>query len=112
MTESLLTRLAKALDGLAAEGRLITYGELALLLQVPAPGSIAQLSAALESLMEADAAAGLPLRAVLCRAKTGNGLPAVGFFEAAARLGRFGGLDAEDYVARERATLFKAAGLG
>lgn len=105
-----LPGLAEALEGLASRGEVMAYGDLARSLGLRAPGSIARLTAALEALMAEDFKAGQPFRAVLCRAKTGD-LPAVGFFEAAARLGRFDGLDAAGFVLTERAALFKAAAL-
>jgi hypothetical protein len=63
--------------------------------------------------MAADAAAGRPLRAALCAGRTRDGLPAVGFFEAAARLGRYQGPaqgpEAAAFVAAERARLWAMA---
>lgn len=105
-----LPGLADALESLASRGEVISYGDLARALAVPGPGSIARLTAALEALMADDATAGLPFRAALCRSKTGP-LPAQGFFETAARLGRFDGSDPQGFVANERAALFKAATL-
>jgi hypothetical protein len=104
------SKLAEALAGLAARGEVMAYGDLARALALPNPGSIAQLTSALEAMMVADAEAGQPFRAALCRAKTGA-LPATGFFELAASLGRFDGKDAAEFVASERAALFKAASL-
>lgn len=101
-----LPGLPEALFALAGRGELISYGALARDLAVPGPGAIARLTSALEGLMAEDAAAGKPLRAALCRARTGNGLPAPGFFDAAQRLGRFDGTDPEGFVAAERAALF------
>ena len=106
-----LSDLAAVLDGLAAKGELVSYGALALKLAIPGPGSIAKLTSALEALMADDAANNLPFRAALCRAKVGDGLPAAGFFDVAARLGRFDGHDAATFVTAERTALFKAAGL-
>lgn len=105
-----LPGLAETLVGLASRGELIAYGDLARALALPNPGSIARLTNALEVLMAEDAAAGEPFRAVICRAKGGT-LPAAGFFDAAAGLGRFDGLDAAGFAESERAALFKAAGL-
>ncbi|QCO56895.1 hypothetical protein EOK75_13910 (plasmid) [Pseudorhodobacter turbinis] len=101
--------LALVLDDLAGKEGVIGYGALAQALAIPGPGSIAKLTAQLEALMLEDAAKGHPFRAALCRAKTGNGLPAKGFFEAAIRLGRFDGGDEAGFVAAERAALFKRA---
>lgn len=99
--------LAEALDDLAARGETVTYGALARALDIPGPGSIARLTAALESLMAEDAAAGRPLRAALCSGKLADGLPAPGFFEAARRLGRLApGDDPAAFARAERAALF------
>jgi hypothetical protein len=107
----LLSALAAELDRLAARGETVTYGALARKLAIPAPGSIAALATALEALMEQDAAEGRPFRAALCSGKLRDGLPAPGFFAAARTLGRYDGAsegaEAEDFVAAERAALFK-----
>ncbi|MDP4032586.1 MAG: hypothetical protein Q8P60_07040 [Pseudorhodobacter sp.] len=103
--------LVAALAELAARGQTVTYGKLARALAIPGPGSIARLAQALEALMDADAAAERPLRAVLCSGRLQGGLPASGFFAKAAQLGRYAGPtqgpEAEAFVARERAALFK-----
>ncbi|MDZ4094169.1 MAG: hypothetical protein U1D35_04570 [Paracoccaceae bacterium] len=105
---SLDTQLAAQLAALAARGQTITYGDLARALAVPGPGSIARLTAALESLMAQDAEVGHPFRAALCRARLGD-LPAPGFFAAARALGRYDGPDAGpeamNFVQAERAAL-------
>jgi hypothetical protein len=78
---SLETRLA----ALAAAGETIPYGELARDLGL----RIAELTAQLEALMEADAAQGKPFRAALLRQRLSpDHLPASGFFQKAAELGR------------------------
>lgn len=105
-----LPGLAEALSALASRGETIAYGDLARELALPNPGSIKQLTTALEALMAQDAKADHPFRAALCCAKMGI-LPAAGFFDAAVRLGRFDGHNATDYVATERAALFKASSL-
>jgi hypothetical protein len=104
-----LPGLAEALQAQARAKEPITYGSLARVLQIPGPGAIAKLTTALEALMAEDAAANLPFRAALCQARLGNGQPAPGFFDAAARLGRFDGTNPAAFVAAERASLFKAA---
>lgn len=78
-----MTPLETRLAALAAAGETIPYGALALDLCL----RMAELTEALEALMEADTAAGKPLRAVLCEAKLTPGLPARGFFDKAAALG-------------------------
>lgn len=109
---SLEEHLDEALAGLVAAGETVTYGDLARHLGIPGPGSIAVLAAALEATMAADAAADRPLRAALCTGRTLDGLPAAGFFEAAARLGRYAGppqgTEAAAFVAAERARLWRA----
>jgi hypothetical protein len=96
--------LEARLAGLAAAGTTMTYGALARDLGVP----VAVLTAALEALMAEDATAGRPLRAALLEGRLAAGLPARGFFEAAAALGR-DVADPAAMVAAERAALFAAA---
>ncbi len=79
-----MTRLETRLAALAAAGETVTYGTLARELGL----RVAELSAALEALMEDDAAAGRPFRAALCAQRhSPQGLPAPGFFLKAAELG-------------------------
>jgi hypothetical protein len=105
--------LSAELDRLALRGETIGYGELARRLEIPGPGSIAQLTVGLERLMAGDHAQGRPLRAVLCTGRITGGLPARGFFEAAARLGRYAGPpeggEAMAFAAAERAAVFGMA---
>lgn len=103
-----MNRLEARLAELAALGQTITYGTLARDLDIPGPGAIAKLTAALESLMESDATTGRPLRAALCEGRLAGGLPAQGFFDKAAALGRYDGSDPALWVAAERARLFSA----
>ena len=69
----------------------ITYQALAQALDLAPPNTIHQLTVALECLIEEDAAAARPLIAALVVSKTRGGLPALGFFDCARRVGRFGG---------------------
>ncbi|OYU40506.1 MAG: hypothetical protein CFE33_07100 [Pseudorhodobacter sp. PARRP1] len=73
---------------------------------IPGPGAIGKLTAALEVLMDEDAARGLPLRAALCAGRMANGLPAQGFFDKAQALGRFTDTDPQNFVSTERDRLF------
>ena len=93
------------MDALAAAGQTITYGALARALALPGPGAIARLTTALEALMQADAAAGRPLRAAVCAGRLAGGLPAPGFFDLALTLGVWDGRDPEGFVAGERSRL-------
>jgi hypothetical protein len=78
-----MTPLEHALAALAAAGETTTYGALAKTLGL----RMADLTAQLEALMVDDTAQGRPLRAALCAARLGQGLPARGFFDKAAQLG-------------------------
>lgn len=69
----------------------IGYGALARDLQLQGPGTIEQVTAALEALMQDDAQAGRPFLAAMCEGRLSGGMPAQGFFQMAARLGRYGG---------------------
>ena len=95
-----MNELEARLAALAAAGQTVTYGALARDLG----WRMGQLTAALEALMETDAAHGQPLRASLCEARFGNGLPAQGFFEKAATLG-FDVSDPAGFVASQRRNL-------
>jgi hypothetical protein len=99
-----VTPLEVRLAALAASGQTATYGALARDLGL----RIGELTAALEVLMEADAAAGRPFRAALCTARLSAGkLPAPGFFAKAAALGRPTD-DPAGFVQQERARLIVA----
>ncbi len=106
---TLAERLDVALACLAASGATIGYAALADLLEIEPPGRIAKLTEALEAAMRVDAARGHPLRAALCVARMGNGLPAPGFFLLARDLGRYDGAatgtEAAAFVAGEREAL-------
>ncbi|THD82898.1 hypothetical protein E7811_12155 [Aliigemmobacter aestuarii] len=100
-----LPALEARLAALAAEGRTVTYGQLARDLG----WRMAELTAALEALMEADAERGAPLRAALCEGRLAGGMPARGFFDKAAALG-IDIRDPEGFVAAQRTALFKRGG--
>ena len=90
-----MTRLEARLAALAATGETIAYGALARELGL----RMGELTMQLEALMETDAAAGRPFRAALLRQRLSpERLPAPGFFQKAATLGRpmdADGVDAE-----------------
>lgn len=96
-----MTRLESRLAALAAAGETIAYGALARELGL----RMGELTAALEALMEADARAGLPLRAALCEGRFAGGLPARGFFDKAADLG-YDTADPQALTAWHRTALF------
>lgn len=97
----LMPRLVALLDALARSGQTRTYGLMARDLGC----RMGDLTAALETLMEADATAGLPLRAALCEARLTPGLPAPGFFAKAAELG-FDVADPAQFTTLQRRALF------
>lgn len=96
-----MSDLAARLAQLAAQHQTITYGALARDLG----WRLAELTTALETLMEDDARAGRPLRAALCEGKLANGLPAAGFFLKAADLGFDIAVPAA-FAAQQRAALY------
>lgn len=106
MKDALTLRLAQ----LAAGGQTITYGQLARDLGLSGPATIARLTAALEATMEEDATQNRPFRAVVLSGRLAKDLPAQGFFDKAANLGRYQTQDPADYVATERASLVALAG--
>lgn len=87
----------------------LSYGALARALNVPGPGAIARVTGALEALMRDDAAANRPFLAAMCEGKLSGGMPALGFFQMAAALGRYmgpaTGPEAAAFVAAQRALL-------
>ena len=105
-------RLRALLEAQARAGTPISYREAADRLGLSPPGVIGRIGAALEVLMEEDAAAGRPLLAALCVSRVGTDLPRRGFFDMAARLGLFGGdpdgPEAQAFHARELSRLLVA----
>lgn len=98
------TRLEARLGELASVGATIGYGKLAAELGL----KVSALTDALERLMESDTALGHPLRAALCSGRLNDGLPARGFFLAAAHLGH-DVTDPAAFVTAQRTALFNAA---
>lgn len=92
--------LEARLVALAASGGTVTYGALARDLG----WRVAELTAALERLMEEDAAASAPQRAALMEGRLSGGLPAPGFFLKLAELG-LTPADRAAYIAETRARL-------
>ena len=84
-------RLRVNLRMVAALGATITYHEAARGIGLTPPHVIHSLTTLLEELMDEDAAAGRPFIAAMVVSRARDGLPAPGFFEAAARLGRYRG---------------------
>jgi len=90
-THALARRLRAHLQALAALRVPITYRDLATAMLLSPPHTIHQVTEALEQLMAEDAAADRPFIAAMVVSKWRSGLPAPGFFDCAARLGRFSG---------------------
>ena len=88
--ETLARRLRAHLQALATLRLPITYREAAKGLLLSPPNTIHQVTEALEQIMTEDAAADRPFIAAMVISRVRGGLPAAGFFDCAARLGRFG----------------------
>jgi len=78
------------LDAARRQRHLVTYRALIERLQLPTP-AMQTLTAALEHLAALDARSERPLRSALVISQGASRLPRTGFFECAARLGRFSG---------------------
>jgi hypothetical protein len=90
----------------AGLGLTLTYHQAARGIGLAPPSVIHAVTRLLERLMEEDAAEGRPFIAALVVSRARAGLPALGFFETAARLGRFSGDPfGEDAVAYHAAEL-------
>jgi hypothetical protein len=88
---SQLALLRANLRMVAALQATITYHEAARGIDLQPPHVIHTVTGLLETLMEEDAAAGHPFIAATVVSQARDGVPALGFFETAARLGRFDG---------------------
>lgn len=84
-------RLREHLRKVAEQRLPVTYQEVAEALGLTPPNTIHQVTEALEHLMTEDAATDRPFIAAIVISKARGGLPAPGFFDCAARLGRFDG---------------------
>ncbi len=82
--------LLAELDAARRQRHLVTYRALVERLQLPPP-AMRTLTAALEHLAALDARSERPLRSALVISQGASRLPRTGFFECAARLGRFSG---------------------
>ena len=102
-------RVRTHLCRIAGQATPITYQALAKALGLSPPNTIHQLTVALECLMVEDAAAARPLIAALVVSKARGGLPALGFFDCALRVGRFGGEPSEPEALVFYAAEFAAA---
>ena len=90
-TIALARRLRAHLQTFAALRVPITYRDVAKAMLLSPPHTIHQVTETLEQLMAEDAAADCPFIAAIVISKWRDGLPAPGFFDCAARLGRFTG---------------------
>ena len=92
--KELSNRVRAHLEGLADDEVPITYGALARVLGLWAPGSIAKVTRALETTMREDAAANRPFIAARAVGRGRDKLPGKGYFELAQAFAR-GPLDGE-----------------
>jgi|ADGO01.1.fsa_nt_gi hypothetical protein len=91
----MLAALRTQLRRVAAQATTITYQALATELQLQPPNTIHQLTTLLEASMQEDAQADRPFIAALVVSKRPPYLPGRGFFQYAAELGRFSGIESE-----------------
>ncbi len=89
--QTVAPRLREHLRKVAEQRLPVTYQEVAKALGLTPPNTIHQVTEALEHLMTEDAATDRPFIAAIVISKARGGLPAPGFFDCAARLGRFDG---------------------
>ncbi len=89
--QTIAPRLREHLRAVAEQRLPVTYQEVAKVLGLTPPNTIHQVTEALEHLMTEDAATDRPFIAAIVISKARGGLPAPGFFNCAARLGRFDG---------------------
>ncbi len=89
--QTVAPRLREHLRTVAEQRLPVTYQEVARVLGLTPPNTIHQVREALEHLMTEDAATDRPFIAAIVISKARGGLPAPGFFDCAARLGRFDG---------------------
>ncbi len=89
--QTIAPRLREFLRTVAEQRLPVTYQEVAKVLGLTPPNTIHQVTRALEHLMAEDTAADRPFIAAIVISKARGGLPALGFFDCAARLGRFDG---------------------
>lgn len=85
---SLVLRLRAWLQSLPDNAVPTTYRDAAAAMQLSPPGTIRQVTEALEIMMREDIAAERPMMAALVISRRGD-LPGPGFFELAVALGRF-----------------------
>ena len=90
-SRTIAPHLREHLRKVAAQRSPVTYQEVAKALGLRPPNTIHQVTEALEHLMTEDAATDRPFIAAIVISKARGGLPAPGFFDCAARLGRFDG---------------------
>ena len=89
----LVRNVRAALVEAAAEGRTISYRDLAVRACIPPPYRIHRLTLALEGMLRADLSAGRPLVAALAVSRGPEGIPGRGFFDLCRDLGLYDGPD-------------------
>jgi Fe-S cluster biogenesis protein NfuA len=86
--QNLPNRVRRHLETLPRDQIPISYGALARALGLWMPGSVGKVTAALETTMREDAAAGRPFIAARAVSRARTGLPGKGFFDLARALAR------------------------
>lgn len=89
--ESWHLRAEMALASVTTANTLITYAELADAAQIAGRNRIHRLTMWLEACIEADHAAGVPLRAARVISRSRGGIPAPGFFIKCQDIGLYNG---------------------
>ena len=87
----ILTDMRAILRDYEGRGETVTYQNLATTLGLVPPNTIHQVTTVLENLMADDVAHDRPMIAAMVVRKGAVGMPARGFFDKAAELGRFEG---------------------
>ena len=83
--------LEAVLVPVAMSGGVTTYRDLAVALGLKPPGTVQKVATALEAMMGEHAAEGRPQLAAVVVSRSGEGLPAPGFFERLVELGLYDG---------------------
>ncbi len=89
--QTIAPRLREHLRRVAEHRLPVNYQEVAEVLGLTPPNTIHQVTEGLAHLMTEDAATDRPFIAAIVISRARGGLPAPGFFDCAARLGRFDG---------------------
>lgn len=108
--DAALARLRAVLEQARLERRTVTYLQAADAVGIEPPQRIHKLSRLVEILLKEDVEAGMPPLAALVVSRIRGGLPAPGFFDRAARLGIFEGVDPARFHSELLSSLYGSNG--